>query len=336
MSSTSSPASTVTALDCIARANPAISLAVSPFARSSTKNAAICVESASSSASIAACASSSDKSAPSHKSSITFRRSTAARLAVARATTARPARPFPHPRARSHRLARIVVAAIVALGPSIVVARRRRVAVVTAPRVAVAAGALNARIALGSRAVFARRPRRVPVCDARARERSASPGVRAVTCRARDGVSYDARASRIALGDGVRRRSSTRSCIDKKLAPTRVAIRRARFAAREKTAREKTARRRERDARRRGPIDATTRERTDRPTTDEGRRTTDEGRRKGSLRRGDVVGTGGDAGAGEPERGLSGGESAERWDKLAVVVADGEFFGGDGVGRRRA
>ena len=45
---------------------------------------------------------------------------------------------------------------------------------------------------------------------------------------------------------------------------------------------------------------------------------------------------GGDAGAGEPERGLSGGESAERWDKLAVVVADGEFFGGDGVGRRRA
>ena len=50
----------------------------------------------------------------------------------------------------------------------------------------------------------------------------------------------------------------------------------------------------------------------------------------------DVVGTGGDAGAGEPERGLSGGESAERWDKLAVVVADGEFLGGDGVGRRRA
>ena len=48
------------------------------------------------------------------------------------------------------------------------------------------------------------------------------------------------------------------------------------------------------------------------------------------------MGTGGDAGAGEPERGLSGGESAERWDKLAVVVADGEFFGGDGVGRRRA
>ena len=136
--------------------------------------------------------------------------------------------------------------------------------------------------------------------------------------------------------DRVRARSYEDDRVDKKLAPTRVAIRRARFVAREKTAREKTARRRERDARRRGPIDATTRERTDRPTTDEGRRTTDEGRRKGSLRRGDVVGTGGDAGAGEPERGLSGGESAERWDKLAVVVADGEFFGGDGVGRRRA
>ena len=64
-------------------------------------------------------------------------------------------------------------------------------------------------------------------------------------------------------------------------------------------------------------------------------RTTDATTRdaKGSSRERDVVGT---AGAGEPERGLSGGESAERWDKLAVVVADGEFLGGDGVGRRRA
>ena len=88
---------------------------------------------------------------------------------------------------------------------------------------------------------------------------------------------------------------------------------------------------------------ATTNERPsrdDRGSTDARGSTDDRGRptratrdAKGSSRERDVVGT---AGAGEPERGLSGGESAERWDKLAVVVADGEFLGGDGVGRRRA
>mmetsp|Transcript_39558 Transcript_39558/g.63441 ORF Transcript_39558/g.63441 Transcript_39558/m.63441 type:complete len:384 (+) Transcript_39558:908-2059(+) len=77
MSNTSSPAKTCTERACIALAMPAISAAVSPLARRSTRKAEICAGSASSSASRDASVSASVRSSPSHSRSISRRRSTA-------------------------------------------------------------------------------------------------------------------------------------------------------------------------------------------------------------------------------------------------------------------
>jgi len=137
MSNTSSPADTSTALDCIARANPAISLAVSPFARSKTKNAEICVGSASNSASIAAYARSSDKSTPAHKSSITARRSTA----FTGADVAKTTPPFvfrENPPARVSLIPRRPSSVDIIVGTARAVDVDRIVALVALPRVVVA------------------------------------------------------------------------------------------------------------------------------------------------------------------------------------------------------
>jgi hypothetical protein len=96
----------------MARANPAISLAVSPFARKSTKNAEICAGSASRSASIAENASSSDKSFPAHKSSITRRKSTAV-AGTADAKTTPPAEIFGDAITRASRAVPIATVVVV-------------------------------------------------------------------------------------------------------------------------------------------------------------------------------------------------------------------------------